>query len=30
MDRFIDIEGFYRIFRDISTSVHSSSDLKEV
>jgi len=30
MDRFIDIEGFYRIFRDISTSVHSSSDVKEV
>ena len=30
MDRFIDIEGFYRIFRDISTSVHSCSDVKEV
>ena len=26
----IDIEAFYRIFRDISTSVHSSSDVKEV
>lgn len=30
MDRFIDIEAFYRIFRDISTSVHSSSDVQEV
>jgi len=26
----IDIEAFYRIFRDISTSVHSCSDVKEV
>ena len=26
----IDIEAFYYIFRDISTSVHSSSDVKEV
>ena len=30
MDRVIDIQAFYRIFRDISTSVHSSSDVKEV
>jgi len=30
MDQCIDIEAFYRIFRDISTSVHSSSDVKEV
>ena len=30
MDRNIDIQAFYRIFRDISTSVHSSSDVKEV
>lgn len=30
MDRSSDIEGFYRIFRDISTSVHSGSDLEEV
>lgn len=30
MDRFIDIAAFYRIFRDISTSVHSSSDVQEV
>jgi two-component system, NtrC family, sensor kinase len=27
---FIDVEAFYRIFRDISASVHSCSDLKEV
>ncbi len=30
MDRHIEMEAFYRIFRDISTSVHSSSDVKEV
>ncbi len=30
MDRFIDIEAFYRIFRDLSTSVHSCSDVQEV
>jgi len=30
MDRFIEIEAFYRIFRDISTSIHSSSNVKEV
>jgi len=30
MDRFVDIETFYRKFRNISTSVHSSSDLKKV
>ncbi|MCG2777644.1 MAG: ATP-binding protein [Desulfobacterales bacterium] len=30
MDSSISIEAFYRIFRDISTSVHSSTDVKEV
>jgi two-component system NtrC family sensor kinase len=30
MDRVIDIRAFYSVFRDISTSVHSSSDVKEV
>lgn len=30
MDRFIDIEAFYQIFRDISTSVHSCSDVQAV
>ncbi len=30
MTSTIDIEAFYRIFRDISTSVHSCSDVKEV
>jgi signal transduction histidine kinase len=30
MNHCIDIEAFYRIFRDISTSVHSSSDVQEV
>lgn len=30
MKRFVDVEAFYRTFRDISTSVHSSSDVKEV
>lgn len=30
MDRFIEIEAFYRTFRDISTSIHSSSNVKEV
>ena len=30
MDRCFDLERFYRIFRDISTSVHSSSDVNEV
>ncbi len=30
MDGFVGVEAFYRIFRDISTSVHSCSDVKEV
>ena len=30
MDASINIEAFYRIFRDISTSVHSSTDVNEV
>lgn len=30
MDTSINIETFYRILRDVSTSVHSSTDVKEV
>jgi signal transduction histidine kinase len=30
MDQLAGVEAFYRIFRDISTSVHTSSDIKEV
>ncbi len=30
MDRFLDIGSFYRIFRNISASIHSSSHLDEV
>ena len=30
MDTSMNIETFYRVFRDVSTSVHSSTDVKEV
>ncbi|MDD5205048.1 MAG: ATP-binding protein [Desulfobacterales bacterium] len=30
MEHLAGVEAFYRIFRDISTSVHTSSDIKEV